>query len=171
MKMIKFSLKTMMAAILIIGVNLGLVVVLYKAEDPTLFLVVIVYAGIPSLTLLALALAKVASGLWRQGKSPEFSTGYLLAGSIATFGIMIAISDHYRFIDIMGYGSEWMEWIFPSSSWSMHRRPGFLDEAIFLSISLVKFALPQIVPALIGGGLAARYGLAMILCRHNSTSE
>jgi len=119
------------------------------------YLAVLAYAFVPSLSLLTVAAVNAVRGLVKCGQAPPFSTGYLLLGGTASFGVCLALAP-------MTFT------LFVSVPYCV---PGHVQESSLLEDLwnygqlIAMFALPQVVPALIGGGLAVRYRLAIVFER------
>ncbi len=153
---VRLTVRGMMIAVAIVAANFGLLrgAESLAAADSSLILALVIpaYALIPSLSLLAVAAAGVVLGLVKGGQSPPFSTGYLLLGGLASFGMCLALATQaYMVLAMIVITPEPLHGL---SQWEV---------ALGHALEIAIFAVPQVVPALIGGGLAARYGLAIVL--------
>jgi hypothetical protein len=108
---------------------------------------------VPSVSLLAVAAANAALGLARRGRASPFATGYLICGSLVTFAFCLDLAAQTYLL----LGVTTVREPAPETETSVvGSRAG---EALEVAI----YALPQVVCAMIGGLLAARYRLTIVL--------
>lgn len=152
---VRFTLRRTMVAVAVVAVNLGLIrgaedLAAHNSSFYSLFVLLPAYALVPSLSLLTVAAMRVGLGLVKQGHAPPFPTGYLLLGSLVTFGVCLALATHVFMLFTVSV-------IEPEQS----RSP--MTEKFLDILTIMILSEPQIAIALIGGGLAARYGLTIVL--------
>ncbi len=149
MKLPRFRLRTLMIAVVVAAANLGLV---RAADNPAIdeHLLETAYVLVPSLSLLAVAAASVGVGLATRGQSRSFCTGYLVAGSLASFAMCALLATQ-----------QLLEWFNVMEDRIPRGWREYLNNGAGFFVALAIFALPQIAPALVGGGLGTRYGLTM----------
>jgi hypothetical protein len=154
---VRFTVRRMMIAVAVVAVNFGLIRgadELTKAHGHNDGLLLFVALTIlPALSLLTVAAVDVGFGLVKYGQAQSFSTGYLLLGGLVSFGICIDLATQSFILDAVittSIGSPGVAYLFSSGEW-------------FADVLLVfVFALPQVILAMIGGGLAKRYGLTIV---------
>jgi hypothetical protein len=155
---VRFTVRRVMVAVAVVAVNLGLI---REAESLTgcdgsiVFVLLSAYALVPSLSLLTVAAVSVGLGLVKRGQAPAFSTGYLLLGGLASFVMCLGLATQV-FIPLFCVTVTSPDPI-PAPT------PSPFEEGCGYILTLAMFALPQVAPALIGGGLAARHGLTIVL--------
>jgi hypothetical protein len=148
---LKFTLRHMMVAIAVLAADLGLIrgAMILTDQHSSLFVLLPAYALVPSLSLLTVALASVVLGLLKHRRTPPFATGYLLMGVLTSFGMTLALA-------VQAY------WIFAVTvrEPELDLSPWVAGLSDVMLVGLL--GLLQVVPALIGGVLAARYGLTIV---------
>lgn len=151
---VRLTVRRIMVAVAVVAADLSLIrgAEALTASGSFLFVIMPAYILVPSLSLLAVAAVSVGMGLAKRGQAPPFSTGYLLLGGLASFGVCLTLATQ-------------MYWLFTVTVRDPDPIPddpllkGVLGDVLEIAI----FALPQVIPALIGGGLAARFGLTIVL--------
>jgi hypothetical protein len=156
---VRVTVRRLMVGVAVVAVNFGLI---RGAEDltidsPTLYVVLPAYALVPSLSLLAVAALSAGLGLVTRGRASPFATGYLLLGGPAFCVACLAVAMHlptYFVFEILGP--------------AMGRPP--LGDRFADVLMTVVMACSQVLPALVGGSLAARLGLTIVLSGRPSTT-
>jgi hypothetical protein len=154
----------MMVAVALVAVNLSLI---QMAEDLTAdncmvsALLPAALVLVPSLSLLTVAAVSAGLGLVKRGHSPPFSTGYLLLGGLVSFGVCLDMATQ----------TFWLLTVTVREPDPL-QAPSHFEELCSTVLMVAMSALPQIALALIGGGLAVRYGLTIVLRgRAGATSD
>jgi hypothetical protein len=144
----------MMIAVAVVAADFGLIrgALDLTAHNTTLFVILPAFALVPSLSLLTVAAASVGLGLARHGQAPAFSTGYLLSGSLASFAVCMGLATQM----FMPFAVAITDPIQESALVTDKLAVGDM-----LAITIL--AMPQISIALIGGTLAARHRLTIVL--------
>jgi hypothetical protein len=151
---VKLTVQRMMIVVGVVALNCGLI---RGAEDLTanhssLFVLLPAYALVPSLSLLTVAAVNVGLGLLKRGQASAFPTGYLLLGGLVSFAACLALATQMFILFTVEV-----------------RDPDPIQDTSLLNgrcgdvLEIAAWALPQIALALIGGGLAARHGLTIVL--------
>ena len=150
---VRLTVRRMMVAVAIVAVDLSLILgaEALTARDFPLFIAIPAVALVPSMSLLAVAAVSVGTGLAKRGQAPPFSTGYLLLGGVMSFGMCLALATQTYMLFAVTVITP--DPIRDDSLWN-----GVLAAVEEFAI----LTLPQVIPALIGGALAARYGLTII---------
>ncbi len=152
---VRLTVRGMMIAVAIIAVDFGLIrgaeALAVAHSFMIMALVIPAYALVPSLSLLAVAAVSVGLGLVKRGQSPPFSTGYLLVGGLISFGMCLALATQVYY----------MLFAVTARTPDPIQGPSLWEVALGCALEIAIYALPQVVPALIGGALAARYGLTI----------
>jgi hypothetical protein len=150
----RFTVRRLMVAVAVVAVDFGLI---RGADELTTlnsgFVFLTAFAFVPSLSLLTVVAVNAGLGLVKYGKAPAFSTGYLLLGGLVSFGMCLDLATQsfiFNAITVTVIDDNPA----PVSSW------GTWGSEFLLMVML---ALPQVIPALIAGGLATRYGLTIVL--------
>jgi len=152
----RFTVRRMMIIVMVVAVNFGLI----RGAEESGMMVFTAYTFVPSLSLLTVSAVHVGIGLVKHGKASSFLTGYLLLGGLASFGMCLDLATQESFImaamsSIARYTSSIVG-------------PNFDDRAMFGNrfmdlMVIFTWSLPQIILAFIGGGLATRYKLMIVL--------
>jgi hypothetical protein len=150
----RLNVRRMMVAVAVVAVNLGLIrgALDLTAQNTSLFVVLPAFALGPSLSLLTVAAARVGLGLAKHGQAPPFSTGYLLSGSLASFAVCMALATQ-------------MFMLFAVTIRDPIEESALVTDKLAVGdvLTITILAMPQIGIALIGGKLAARHGLMIVL--------
>ena len=151
----RLSIRRMVMAVAIIALDFGLIRGAYEADArspcvshltlPALFFVA-------PLSLLTIAAVNAGLGLWRLGRASPFTTGYLLLGGLASLGVSLDLAAETYLLLRVTIDRDPAPVPEPSSF-------GWVGDVLDLAI----FPLSQVAIAMIGGGLAARFGLAFVL--------
>jgi hypothetical protein len=153
----RFTVRRMMIAVAVVAVNFGLIRGTKELKDArgahdNGLLLFAAYTMIPALSLLTVAAVDVGFGLLRCGKTRSFSTGYLLLGGLVSFGICFDLATQSFVLDAV-------------TVTITDDRPdptSLLGKWSADMMLIFVFALPQVIVAMIGGGLADRYGLMIV---------
>jgi hypothetical protein len=154
-------MRWLLVAVAVLAVDLGLIRWTDDLASRRHLAYYAVIAGLarliaPSLSLLAVAAVNAGRGLARCGRASPFATGYLLCGGLVTLGVSLDMAAHGFFFDM---AVQTYVRLLPTISFGPF--DGWVDHALWITA----YTLPQIAFALVGGALATRYGLALVLSR------
>jgi hypothetical protein len=154
---VQLKVRWLLVTVAVIGLDFGLVrgaAQIDESEPCTSSLTLPALMFVPPLSLLSVAAVNAGLGLARCGRASSFSTGYLLLGGLASLAVSLDLASGQN---LLGLGSD-----------VVCRMLGELEGQSCLDgwsgtmILVVVCDLPQLALALIGGGLASRYGLTII---------
>ena len=168
----KIKVSSLIVAIAIVGIDIGLIlgaqrIVIEQGPHTEGRFGVLAYIFCPALSVLALSLISIVSGLVRERKSPAFATGYLFAGTLASFLICLDLAGD-SFLYVL------FQWIIDTDNrlFALEQEYPLLDQRFslfgspFLDLVLIfVFFAIQFGCGLVGGLLARRYGLMIAFSR------
>jgi hypothetical protein len=146
----------MLVAVAVIALDFGLVREAYEIDDCepcTSHSTLPALVFVPSLSLLSVAAANAGLGLARRGWASPFATGYLLLGGLASLAVCLDFAAGTYLL----FG---MATVLDRSASPGH---SILDGWLGVVLIIAVGAMSQIAFAMIGGGLASRYGVAIVL--------
>lgn len=159
-----------LGAVAVIGLDVGLVRAAQEADlcEPCMSrLTLPALVFVPPLSLLFVAATSAGLGIIRRGWASSFSTGYLLLGGLASLGVCLDFAAGTNLLAAIEAYIEGVldpsrapgvpETLVRSRSYSVF--DGWAGEVLLIAICW----LPQVAIAMIGGGLACRCGLAVVL--------
>jgi hypothetical protein len=159
---VRFTVRRLMIAVAVVALNFGLIrgAETLNENRSDVFLVLPAYALVPSLSLLIVAAVYAVQGLVKRRQAPPFATGYLLLGGVVTFAVCLDFATQ----------------MFAAFSTIVREPDPILEESPLYDrlsdlVTIAEFALPQVASALIGGWLAARYGLRIVLSARDMPSK
>ena len=164
------AVKRMMLAIAVIGLDLALMRGALQTDESepctsNLFLPTLIF--VPPLSVLAVAVMKAIQGITRRGWTSPFATGYLLVGGLTSLVVSLDFATGLRQLYHLQTLVEGV--LNPLTAPGM---PEILltspiesaqDWWVNLLLTIAMCSIPQFVFAMIGGVLASRYGLAIVL--------
>jgi hypothetical protein len=164
------SLRMTLLAVAVIGLDLALIRGACQADESepcTSSLTFPALIFVLPLSLLAVAGVSTGLGVARRGYASPFATGYLLLGGLASLGVCLdfAAGTHQlpRLLNLVkGVLDPSLAPGVPEARLTSPTQSildGWAGDLLFVAIC----ALPQFFLAMIGGGLASRYGLVIVL--------
>ena len=153
---LQLSVRWMVMAVAIIALDFGLIRGAYEADarSPCMSnLTLPALLFVPPLSLLTLAAVNAGLGLWRLGRASPFATGYLLLGGLASLGVSLDLAA----------GTYLLLWVTIDRDPAPVPEPSVFGWVGTILLDLAILPLSQVALAIIGGGLAARFGLAVVL--------
>jgi hypothetical protein len=151
-----------MVAVAAIALNIGVIRWVIESEDN---LPAVIF--VPSLGLLSVAAVNVGLALGRRGWASPFATGYLLFGGLASIGVCLELiygpSPEGFLLEIINMIKYLLSLLTSGVTLSTRRELSVFDVWFSDMILIVFCSLPQVCFAMIGGGLASRYGLTIVL--------
>ncbi len=167
---VRLTVGQFLGAVAVIGLDVGLVRAAYEADQcepclSSLTLPALVF--VPPLSLLFVATMSAGLGIIRRGWASLFSTGYLLLGGLASLGVCL---DFAAGTNLLPGLEAYIEGVLdpsraqgvPETLVTSRSQSVFDGWAGYILLVAVCW-LPQVAVAMIGGGLACRYGLAVVL--------
>ena len=163
MPKVRFSLRHIMIAVAVVGVNLGLIREVGQLTNARAnargvpsegFLLYVAYTVLPALSLITVAAVDIGAGLVKCGRARSFSTGYLLLGGLVSFGVCLDLATQSFILDKVT-STILDDRTGPASLFTL----GEWSSDVLLVFVL---ALPQVSLGVIGGGLAEWCGLTIV---------
>lgn len=161
---VRWTMRWMMIVVAVVAVDFGMIRWAEELDRPNglyLGLLPVTYFFATPLSLLTVTAVRAAIGLAKRGQAPSFAAGYLLVGGLASLCACLAASMHLHISLCL-----WLSAVL-GSPLDYSATP--LPYPIFqLPLVVALFVLPQIALALMGGALAFRRRLTIVLERRDT---
>jgi hypothetical protein len=167
---VRLTVRWMLVAVAVIGLDIGLIRGASQADErepctSSLTLPALIF--VPPLSLLFVAAVSAGLGIARRGWASPFETGYLILGGLVSLGVCLDFAaGTHQLLHLLAFTKGVLD---PSlapgipetrlTSPTCSVLDGWVGALLFVAIC----ALPQFFFALIGGWLASRFGLAIVL--------
>lgn len=164
------TVRWMLGAVAAISLDFALIRGAYQADESepcTSNLTFPALIFVPPLSLLTVVAVSAGLGVARRGWASPFATGYLLLGGLASLGVCLDFAAgtqqlHHLLNLVKGVLDPSLAPGVPETRLTSPRHSvldGWVGDLLFVAIC----ALPQFAFGMIGGSLASRYGLAIVL--------